>query len=105
MDKKTMQNISEASAAKWKRLHELEAENARLREAALAVLDNAAIDAYEAAQPDTHVLVPREPTEAMIGAAERIGYHSHRSDFIRREIEREYKAMIAAHEEVDKSGE
>ncbi len=31
VDKQTMQNITEASAAKWKRLHELEAENARLR--------------------------------------------------------------------------
>ncbi|MDH3376192.1 MAG: hypothetical protein OEQ39_04390 [Gammaproteobacteria bacterium] len=33
VDKQTMQNITEASAAKWRRLHELEAEVARLREA------------------------------------------------------------------------
>jgi len=33
IDKKALQNISEASAAKWRKLHELEAENVRLREA------------------------------------------------------------------------
>ena len=33
VDKQTMQNITEASAAKWRRLNELEAEVERLREA------------------------------------------------------------------------
>lgn len=64
----------------------------------------AAIDAYEAAQPDTHVLVPREPTEAMLTDAckkHEVGkpMSSRHGECPRIRNRRSiYKAMIAAHE-------
>ena len=54
--------------------------------------------AYEAARPD-HVMVPREPTEAMLkhGAARLRDFYSESGHYPRTKAL--YKSMIAAHEQ------
>ena len=65
----------------------------------LTEIANAAIDAYEAALESAGlVLVPRDPTEAMLEAGDKVLWHDVDLQLTHEVWERVYRAMIAAAE-------